>query len=136
RGGDGPARRAGDVVARRLQLALGVDVARRDEGVDARALRVADGVPGRLDVLLAGPRQPADDRALDFARDRLHGLEVAGRGDREAGLDDVRAQPRELVRDLDLLHAVERDAGRLLAVAQGRVEDSYSGCFVSHSLLL
>ena len=39
----------------------------------------------------------------DLARDRLHGLEVAGRGDREAGLDDVDAEPRELVRDLDLL---------------------------------
>ena len=44
-------------------------------------------------------------------------------GDREAGLDDVHAQPRQLVGDLQLLLHVQRDAGRLLAVAQRRVED-------------
>ena len=59
----------------------------------------------------------------DLAGDRLHGLEVARRGDREAGLDDVDAQARELVRDLELLGRVQRDARRLLAVAQGGVED-------------
>ena len=69
---------------------------------------------------------PAIDRALDLAGDRLHGLEVAGRGDREAGLDDVDAQARELLGDLELLGRVERDARRLLAVAQRRVEDQYS----------
>ena len=52
---------------------------------------------------LAGARQPADDRAVDLAGDRLHRLEVARRGDREAGLDDVDAEPRKLVRDLELL---------------------------------
>ena len=55
--------------------------------------------------------------------DRLDRREVAGRGDREAGLDDVDTQPRELVGDLQLLLDVERDARRLLAVAQRRVED-------------
>ena len=60
---------------------------------------------------------------FDLPRDRLHGLEVAGRGDREAGLDHVHAEPRELVGDLELLLLVQRDARRLLAVAQGRVED-------------
>ncbi len=39
--------------------------------------------------------------------DRLHGLEVAGRGDREAGLDHVHPEPRELVRDLELLLLVQ-----------------------------
>ena len=60
---------------------------------------------------------------FDLARDRLHGLEVAGRGDREAGLDHVHAEARELVGDLELFLPVQRDARRLLAVAQGRVED-------------
>jgi len=32
-------------------------------------------------------------------------------------------QPRELLRDLDLLLSVERDPRRLLAVSQRRVED-------------
>ena len=52
-----------------------------------------------------------------------HRLEVARRGDREARLDHVDAQARELLRDLDLLLRVQRDAGRLLAVPQRRVED-------------
>ena len=55
--------------------------------------------------------------------DRLDGLEVAGRGDREAGLDHVHAEAGELLRDLDLLLRVQRDARGLLAVAQRRVED-------------
>ena len=42
------------------------------------------------------------------------------------GLDDVHAQSRELVRDLELLLHVQRDAGRLLAVAQRRVEDVHA----------
>ena len=123
---DGRAGLALHVLARGLELALDVDVAGGDEGVDARALGVLDRVPGGVDVLLAGAGEAADHGALDLARDRLHGLEVAGRGDREAGLDHVHAEPRELVRDLELLLPVERDARRLLAVAQGRVEDLYS----------
>ena len=45
------------------------------------------------------------------------------RRDREPGLDDVDPEARELLGDLELLADVERDAGRLLAVPQGRVED-------------
>src|SRR3954452_11898379 len=55
--------------------------------------------------------------------DRADGREVARRGDGEAGLDDVDAEPRELVRDLQLLGLVQRDAGGLLTVAQRGVED-------------
>ena len=53
-------------------------------------------------------------------------LEVARGGDREAGLDHVDTEPRQLVGDLELLLRVERDPRRLLAVAQRRVEDQYS----------
>ena len=76
--------------------------------------------------------EPADHGPFDLAGDRLHRFEVARGGDREAGLDHVHAQARELLRDLELLLRVERDARRLLAVAQGRVEDQYS---VGFSLL-
>ena len=55
--------------------------------------------------------------------DRLHRLEVALAGDREAGLDDVDPEARQLLGDLELLALVEGDARRLLAVAQRRVED-------------
>src|SRR5207302_11041769 len=53
-------------------------------------------------------------------------------GDGKACLDHVHPEARELQRNLDLFLRVERDAGRLLAVAQGRVEDQYS---VGFSLL-
>ena len=35
--------------------------------------------------------RPGDHRAVDAPGDRLYGLEVAGRGDREAGFDHVDA---------------------------------------------
>ena len=54
---------------------------------------VLDRPPGGVDVGLVGAGQAADHRALDPAGDRLDGLEVAGRGDREAGLDHVDAEP-------------------------------------------
>ena len=120
------ARLALHVLARGLELVLDVDVARGDEGVDAGPLGVLDRVPGGVHVLRVGAGEPADHRAVDLAGDRLHRLEVAGRGDREAGLDDVHAEARELLRDLELLLAVERDPRRLLPVAQGGVEDPYS----------
>ena len=94
--------------------------------MDARALGVLDGVPGGVHVLRVRAREAADDRAVHLAGDRLDGLEVPRRGDREAGLDHVHPEPRELVRDLELLLLVERDPGRLLPVAQGGVEDLYA----------
>ena len=46
-----------------------------------------------------------------------------GRRGREAGLDDVHLEARELARDLQLLRGGQAGAGRLLAVTQGGVED-------------
>ena len=112
-----------DVLARGLQLVADVDVGGGDERVDAWTRGVADRVVGGVDVGHVGPGQPGDHRALDRPGDRLHGLEVARRGDRKAGLDHIDAQARELLGDLQLLLGVERDARRLLAVAQRRVED-------------
>ena len=40
-------------------------------------------------------------------RDLLYGLEIARRGDRESSFDHVDAEPRELLRDLQLLGRVE-----------------------------
>ena len=90
-------------------------------------MRGALGVPHRLpravDVLEARAGQAGDDRAAHRLRDRLHRVEVAVGGDREPGLDHVDPEARELLRDLQLLGDVEGDAGRLLAVPQGGVED-------------
>ena len=102
------ARLALDVLARGLQLVHDVDVRRRDERVDARALCVAHRLPRRVDVRHVRARQARDDRRrrIDhLARDRLHRLEVARRGDRKTGLDHVDPQTRQLLGDLQLLGA-------------------------------
>src|SRR5262249_38996229 len=49
--------------------------------------------------------------------------EIVLAGDREAGLDDVDAEGVELAGHADLLLEVHAATGRLLAVAQRRVED-------------
>ena len=55
--------------------------------------------------------------------DGLDRFEVALAGDREPGLDHVDPESGQLLGDLELLAHVEGDAGRLLAVPQGGVED-------------
>jgi hypothetical protein len=90
--------------------------------VDGGVLGVLDGFPGGVDVGEAGACQPQDGQALDLFRDSPNGVQVARRGGREAGLDNVDPQPLELAGDLDLLLGVHRRARRLLAVAQGGVE--------------
>ena len=90
----------------------------------------------------AGERR--DHRALTDVGDLADRLELALRGDREPGLDDVDAQPGELLGDLDLLGLRERDPGSLLPVAQGGVEDpdyvgptfAFLGSSFGHRLLL
>ena len=100
-----------------------MDVARRDEHVEVRPLGDADRLDGPLRVAVAAAGERRDRHALRLAGDPLDGLEVAGRGGREAGLDDVDLEPDELAGDLELLGRGQPGAGRLLAVAQGRVED-------------
>ena len=56
----------------------------------------------------------------------LHPFGVVQRRDGEAGFDQVHAERVELPGELHLLAGAQRKAGRLLAVAQGRVEDRHS----------
>ena len=127
----GVAPRAGDlrdhhlVDLVRLLLELVFHVHRRggQEGMDALALGRLDRLGAAVDVLEGGARQPADHRVLGAGRDLLDGGEIAFRGDREAGLDDVDAHVVEQLGDLELLVMGHGGAGTLLAVAQGGVED-------------
>ena len=64
---------------------------------------------------------PSTVRAIAWTASKSPG-EVIGK----PGLDHVDAEPGELLGDLQLLLRVQRDARRLLAVAQRRVEDQYS----------
>ena len=88
-------------------------------------LRLAGLIASRaaVDVLRRGARKPAHDRVLGALGDLVDRGEVALRGDREAGLDDVDAHGVEQLGDFELLLMRHGGAGTLLAVAQGGVED-------------
>ena len=105
------------------QLVLAVDGRGCQEDVDPRLLGVFHGLPGAVDVLVVAPRQAADGRAGDLAGNGPDRLEIADRGDRETRLDDIDPQTREHPRHFELLDQIHARARRLLAVAQGRVED-------------
>ena len=91
--------------------------------MDALALGRLDRFGAAVDVLRRGARKPADHGVLGALGDLVDGGEVAFRGDRKAGLDDVHAHVVEQLGDLELLFMGHGRAGTLLAVAQGRVED-------------
>ena len=123
-----------DFLAAHLQLVVAVDLAGGQEDVDAALRAAGDGLACAVYVRLDAARQTGYDGSLDDLADGLHALEVAGRGDGEAGLDDVHAQPFELLRDHDLLIQRHGAAGRLLAVPQCRVEYDDALC-VLHLLI-
>src|ERR1700719_4891188 len=87
----------------------------------------AVGRPDRLaatvDILLAGAGKAAHDGALGALCYFVDGKEIALGRDREAGLDDVDTHVVEKLGDLKLLLVGHGGARRLLAVAQGGVED-------------
>ncbi len=91
--------------------------------MDAAALGRLDRLGAAVDVLEGGARKSADHRVLGALGDLVHGGEIALRGDRKAGLDDVDAHLVEQLGDLELLLVGHGGAGALLAVAQGGVED-------------
>ena len=114
-----------DLALRLLQLVLEVDVAGGQEGVDARraVLGLLQRLGGALDVERRAARQR---RHLDGhlgGSPRCTASKSPVRGDGEPRLQDVHAQLGELVRHAHLLGHGHAAAGRLLAVAQGGVED-------------
>jgi hypothetical protein len=105
------------------QLVGEVDVAAADEHVDARPRRLAQRLARRVHVGDNGPGEAADARLAHRPCHCGDGLPLAERGAREAGLDHVDAHGGEARGDLDLVARAKADARRLLAVAQGRIED-------------
>ncbi len=120
-----PADGLGDgLLAGQLELVLEVDVGGRDEDVQVGPLGDADRLDRPLRIAVAAARQGGHRHALRLLRDLVDRLPVAGRGGREAGLDDVHAEADELAGDLQLLGGGQPGAGRLLPVAEGGVEDA------------
>ena len=97
-----------------------MDRARRHEDVDPMPLRPFDGRMDFLDVIRVTAGEAADNGTEILVRDRLYGLEVAGRGSRKTGFDNVHVQFGQF---LPQRHAA---AGCLFPVAQRRVENANS----------
>ena len=90
--------------------------------MDARRLRIGEGLGGATDVLLVGAGQGADAAVPHRPGHRLHRLEIAATCGREAGLDHVDTHALQSLGDAHLLVAGHGRAWALLAVAQGGIE--------------
>jgi hypothetical protein len=123
----GLARLIDALLARDAQLLLQVDVGRRNEHVDARALGRLQGSSGGLDVWPHGAGQRRDDRPAHILADRAYRFGVLRRACGEPGLEDVDTEIGELVREPKLLRSGHAAAGRLLTIPERRVEHSDSG---------
>ena len=102
------------LLGRDLELVLQVDGGGGEEGVDhAGGARAASALPAGLDVasLACSGRAPRPWRPSPSSAIACDRLEVARRGDREAGLDHVDAEPLELARDAQLLGRVMLQPG-------------------------
>ncbi len=107
-----------------LQLVFHVHRGGGQEGVDALAPGGLDRLGAAVDVLRRGARQAADHRVLRPLGDLVDGGEIAFRGDRETGLDDIDTHIVQQFGDLELFLVGHGGAGALLAVAQGGVENN------------
>jgi hypothetical protein len=112
-----------DLLGGHAEFFLHVQRAGGEEHVDARCGGAFQGVDAALDVAVVCAAQPADLRIANRSRDRLHRLEVAVGGGREAGLDHVHPHALQGARDAQLLVLGHGGARALLAVAHGGVED-------------
>ena len=114
------------LLLRLLELVGEVDRAGGDEGVDAGAFGVRQGLGGALDIERAAAREGGHLGPRELAADGVDGFEIAFAGDWEAGFQDVHAELDQLAGHGQLFRNGHAAAGRLLAIAQSRVENVYS----------
>ena len=117
------------------QLVLEMDVAGGNKGMDAPLSSGRHRISAGLDVASSGPSQAANHRPFCRANgfgNALHGIEIASACKGEAGFNDVDAKAGQLLGDRQLLLQVQAGARRLLAIAQGGVEDQDAAGIAGH----
>ena len=124
--GDVGDRELDHLLRRHVQFDAHVQRRGRDHGVDAAASAELHRFGAAVDVLGMRARQAGDDGILGAAGDLADRLEIAFRGDRETGLDDIDAHVVEHLGDLDLFLKGHGRARALFAVTQGGVEYDYA----------
>src|SRR5579884_3762295 len=100
-----------------------VNIRSSKEDMDHRAFGLAHCLPDGIDVADAGASKSCHSHTAHTARNLLHRHKIAGRGRRKACLDDIDIEAHKLVGHLYLLFKGHCRAGRLLAIAQGRVKN-------------
>ena len=105
------------------QFELHVQRAGADEGVDAAAFRRLQCLRRAHDVAGGGTAQAADHRSFDRARDAVHAVKIADRGDRKPGFDHIDTKIGQRLRHPQLFIDVHRKARRLFAVAERGVKN-------------
>ena len=124
------------LVAVHPQLRLAVERAGADEQMEAVVVRRFQRTRGGLDIAVPGTRERADDGAGDLPRHLRDRFGIAGGGGGEAGLHHVDVEIGERAGDTQFVRGAHRKARRLLAVAQGGIEDgdaayiAYVGGFI------
>ncbi len=117
---------AHDLVLRHVELVLAVDRAGGEEHVQAVPRRGLERLRGRSMSARVQRASPAMIGPCTSRATALTDFEVAARGGGKARLDDVDAQVRQRPRHPQLFRLRHAAAGRLLAVAQGGVENQHS----------
>src|SRR5262245_9272819 len=100
-----------------VEFVFQMNVARRQEGVDAWASRLFEGFPAAVDIGGNGAGQSSDRHASDLARYPLHSFEIAFGRDRKTCLNYVDLKPLELARHLQFLFHVHAEPGSLLSIS-------------------
>mmetsp|Transcript_26483 Transcript_26483/g.57558 ORF Transcript_26483/g.57558 Transcript_26483/m.57558 type:complete len:712 (+) Transcript_26483:185-2320(+) len=126
-------RKCDNLILSLLQLVLHVNFAGRDERVDAWALCVLHGRPGRINVLLVGARKSADDRDISVLvnivpyslRDLAHSCVIVRRCRWETRLNNVNPELLELLCDVQLLLRGQSRTRTLLAIAQSGIKNAH-----------
>jgi len=111
------------LVATEPQLALEVQVGRGDEDVHPRSRGRPHRLTSEVDVPVVTARERGDHGTTHRLGNRQHTPPVALRRAREPRFDHVHPQRIQLAGETQLLLGRHRIAGRLLAVAQGGIED-------------
>src|SRR5205085_7139866 len=104
-----------------------MNVRRGAESVNSRTRSKLQCLSSAGDVLFRRPAERRDGNVSALSRDSPHRRKVTFGCDRKSGLDDVNTEVLQFLSHPDLFVEIHRAAGRLFAVAQGRVEYADSG---------
>ena len=125
---DGVDGRVEALLARDAQLRLQVQVGGRNERVDAAARGGLNRPGGLLEIGAVAAGQARDHGPADLGRDAAHRFGVGGRGNREAGLDDVDTKGVELTGELQLLGRAQRKSRAPVRRRAASCRRSVPGC--------